>query len=68
MIKVYKIILLFLKISSKFHLTSGIKEVAKRFGKFQQEISFYPLLNEGERSERLQAVPEDFYEVKTAEF
>jgi len=49
-------------------LTSGIKEVAKRFGKFQQEISFYPLLNEGERSERLQAVPEDFYEVKTAEF
>jgi hypothetical protein len=25
-------------------ITSGIKEVAKRFGKFQQEISFYPLL------------------------
>lgn len=41
------------------NITSRIKEVAKRFGKFQQEISFYPLLNEGERSERLQAVPED---------
>jgi len=54
--------------NKRLYLTSGIKEVAKRFGKFQQEISFYPLLNEGERSERLQAVPEDFYEVKTAEF
>ena len=31
--------------SQKLKLTSGIKEVAKRFGKFQQEISFYPLLS-----------------------
>ena len=69
MIKVYKIILLFLKISSKFHLTSGFREVrASEFGRsLQGEIS-KSLLNEGERSERLQAVPEDFSEGKTAEF
>jgi len=33
---------------------------------FQQENSFYRLLNEGERSESLQDVPEDFFEGKTA--
>ena len=31
----------------------------EKFGKIQQEFSSKSLLNEGERSERLQAVPED---------
>jgi hypothetical protein len=51
------------------NLTSGFREVrASEFGRsLQGEIS-KSLLNEGERSERLQAVPEDFSEGKTAEF
>jgi len=43
------------------NLTSGFREVfaKQKFGKIQQEFSSKSLLNEGERSERLQAVPED---------
>jgi len=43
-------------------LTSGFREVfaKQKFGKIQQEFSSKSLLNEGERSERLQAVPLSF--------
>jgi hypothetical protein len=50
-------------------ITFGFREVfaKQKFEKIQQEFSSKSLLNEGERSERLQAVPEDFSEGKTAE-
>ena len=47
----------------KFHITSGFREarVKRAFGcsEVQPNETSKSLLNEGERSERLQAVPED---------
>jgi hypothetical protein len=47
--------------NKRLYLTRGFREVfaKQKFGKIQQEFSSKSLLNEGERSERQQAVPED---------